>query len=64
MSKTTTTRPNSTETILNKFCPYCGGSNVHTFICEWEAASHDDMDNLCDLDEHQCIDCDYKSFWT
>lgn len=43
-------------------CPYCGSTNLLRHVAEWNAQSQDEVDNVCELDEHQCKDC-HKSFW-
>lgn len=49
--------------ITQIFCPYCGGTNILRHVAEWDATSKDDPDNTCELDEHQCKDCEGVSFW-
>jgi hypothetical protein len=47
-------------------CPFCGGTNVVLNMVEWDARSTDrcDLENTAKLTEHQCRDCDGRSFWT
>jgi 5-methylcytosine-specific restriction endonuclease McrA len=55
-----------------KFCPRCGGKNISTCMVEWDAQSKNPQEqlpdgksgNTCELDEHQCMDCEGASFWT
>ena len=44
-------------------CPFCGGMNIYLFMVEWQAVSQEDG-NVNMLQEHQCLDCAGKSFWT
>lgn len=45
-------------------CPFCGGSDI-VFIMGWNGRSQEpqDADNVADLAEWQCRDCDNRSFW-
>jgi len=47
------------------YCPYCGGKDV-VFANTWRAQSQDpcDAENTAEIDEHQCRDCDNRSFWS
>ena len=47
-----------------RFCPYCGGKNVVWQMVEWQCVSTEDPGNDALLSEHQCKDCDGRSFWT
>lgn len=49
-----------------KFCPFCGKTNLHTDLVPdgWPSYSSQDHENTAVLHEHQCADCDGKSFWT
>lgn len=47
------------------YCPFCGGRRV-IFTNTWRAQSEDPADagNAAELDEHQCLDCNNRSFWS
>lgn len=47
-----------------KFCPFCGGGNLVVEMVAWEAHSLEDKDNHAFVCEHQCMDCDGRSFWS
>lgn len=47
-----------------KFCPFCGGKNIYLGVAEWDAESKEDSENRSVLDEHQCMDCEGRSFWS
>lgn len=46
-----------------KMCPFCGCTELHTFVEEWSAESDDDPSNTANLNEHQCERCG-AAFWT
>jgi len=48
------------------FCPFCGGKKILVNMVEWAANSLEpcDLDNKATLGEHQCDDCDGRSFWS
>ena len=45
-------------------CPYCGGENITTYMVLWSATSKEDSGNHATLNEHQCLTCEGRSFWT
>ena len=47
-----------------KYCPICGSKNIYTYVTLWASKSEDDTDNEAVLHEHQCQDCEGRSFWT
>lgn len=47
-----------------RVCPYCGGKNITTYMVLWDAVSTEERTNTAKLNEHQCFDCDNRSFWS
>jgi hypothetical protein len=47
-----------------KYCPFCGSAKIEVNMVEWAAGSTDDPSNKTTLMEHQCKDCERKSFFT
>jgi hypothetical protein len=45
-------------------CPFCGGTDITTYMVEWSAFSKEDPQNRATLHEHQCNTCDGCSFWS
>ena len=46
------------------FCPFCGGKAVYfvnTLVAQDESPTGD---NVTELDEYQCQDCNGRSFWS
>lgn len=57
----------SYDTSLNpppKYCPFCGSKNIYTYMILWSATSEEERGNEAALNEHQCRDCEGRSFWT
>ena len=55
--------PGDPQALPTLHCPYCGGTNIVT-LEQWSALSSEDPDTTTTLEEHQCRDCDNRSFWT
>lgn len=53
-----------TDATFPKFCPFCGGQNITLNMVTWNSSSQEDATNTAELDEHQCDDCDGRSFWS
>ena len=47
-----------------KYCPFCGSKNIHIHVALWDSKSLEEDDNEAVLDEHQCQDCEGRSFWS
>lgn len=48
-----------------KYCPFCGSKNIYTYVALWDSKSlEEEDDNEAVLDEHQCQDCEGRSFWS
>lgn len=45
------------------YCPFCGGTDIHADLVEWDAVSTEDETNRGKLAEHQCETCG-ADFWT
>ena len=47
-----------------KYCPFCDSKNIYTYVALWDSKSLEEDDNEAVLDEHQCQDCEGRSFWS